>query len=142
MDRWNDEWEETSRAGKSRTFDGRDDIIDDMGESASMPQGTQGKKKATLKKVAGVKKPSATTKKRARRESGSSEAVVNPDEPVRASWVGVKPKDFRKDRLQFNPYAFGHSTSEDPRFYCKMHEQIFEQRLERAKKLTCPLGVL
>ena len=28
---------------------------------------------------------------------------------------------------------FGRSTSEDPRFYCKMHEQIFEQRLERTK---------
>ena len=122
MDRGNIEWEESSRAGKSRTFDGLDDIIDDMGESASKPHGAQGKKKAALKKVAGVKKPFATTKKRARRESGSSEAVVNPDEPVRDSWVGVKPKEFRRDRLQFNPYAFGRSTSEDPRFFCKMHE--------------------
>ena len=128
MDRWNDDWEESSRAGKSQTFDGLDDIIDDMqGESASKPQGTKGKKAAAVKKVAGVKKPSTTTKKRARRESGSSEAVVNPDELVRTSWVGVKPKDFRKDRLLFNPYAFGRSTSDDPRFYCKMHEQIFEQ---------------
>ena len=130
MDRGDFDWEESSRAGRSRTFDGLEDIVDDMGESASKPHG---KKKAALKKVAGVKKPSATTKKRVRRESGSSEAVLNPDEPVRDSWIGVKPKEFRRDRLQFNPYAFGRSTSDDPRFYCKMHEQIFEQRLERTK---------
>ena len=62
MDRGNIDWEESSRAGRSRTFDGLEDIVADMGESASKPHG---KKKAPLKKVAGVKKPSATTKKRA-----------------------------------------------------------------------------
>ena len=131
MQGWNDDWEESTRAGKSRTFDGLDDIVDDLqGESASKLQAKKGKK------VAGIKK--STTKKRARRESGSSEAIVNPDEPVRTSWVAMKPKEFRKDRLLFNPYAFGCSTNDDPRFYCKMHEQIFEQKLETTKNSHVP----
>ena len=130
MQGWNDEWEDTSKAGKSRTIDDLDDIVDDLqGESASKPQA----KKA--KKVAGVKK---TTKKRARRESGSSEAIVNPEEQVRTSWLNVKPKEFRKDHLVFNLYAFGRSTSDDPRFYCKMHEQIFEKQLETTKNSHVP----
>ena len=44
MQGWNDDWEESSRAGKSQTFDGLDDIVDDLqGESASKPQGKKGK---------------------------------------------------------------------------------------------------
>ena len=131
MQGWNDEWEDTSKAGKSRTIDDLDDIVDDLqGESASKPQTKKGKKVAAVKK--------STTKNRARRESGSSEAIVNPDEPVHTSWLNLKPKEFRKDRLLFNPYAFGRSTSDDPRFYCKMHEQIFEQRLETTKNSHVP----
>ena len=65
--------------------------------------------------------------------------MVNPDESVHESWVGVKPKEFRKDRLQFNPYSFAQSTSEhDPRFYCNMHQQIFYHRLDTAKNNYVP----
>ena len=51
----------------------------------------------------------------------------------------MKPKEFWKDRLQFNPYAFAQSTSEDdPRFYCKMHQQIFYQCLDTSKNNYVP----
>ena len=64
---------------------------------------------------------------------------VNPLEPVRASWVKVKAKEFKKDRLLFNPYAFGQPTClDDSRFYCKMHQQVFHQRVRMRKNAHVP----
>ena len=53
--------------------------------------------------------------------------TVNPAEPVRESWIKVPSDEFENDRLIFNPYAFGKPTcTNDSRFYCKMHQQVFE----------------
>ena len=54
------------------------------------------------------------------------ELPVNPDEPVHANWSKLSTYDFEQSRLEFNPYDFGQRTSSDNRFYCKMHEQVYE----------------
>ena len=54
------------------------------------------------------------------------EIVFNPDEPVHESWSKLSPFDFERERLEFNPYDFGQRSSSDNRFYCKMHEKVYE----------------
>ena len=62
-------------------------------------------------KVKGKNKRVPASKERA-------EFVVNPDEPVHDNWGKLPPYEFQRDRLEFNPYAFGQRTSNDDRFYC------------------------
>ena len=130
MKDWDDDFDEvpqSSRAGKRKTFDGLDDIVDDFNaESSSMP------KTKKLKKVAATKK--------AAKPRGVPPPRENPEEPVRVSWAKVKPSEFKRDRLSFNPYVFGQPTClDDSRFYCKMHQQIFHQRIAIQKNAHVPV---
>jgi len=128
MNQWGDDWEEipqSSRAGKSKTFDGLDDIVEDYNaESSSMPKAKKHKKDAAIKRKKSAKAP---------------QSIENQDEPVRDSWVKVPRRLFEQDRLVFNPYAFPHSTCPDDfRFYCKMHAAVFYQRVDAQKNAHVP----
>ena len=137
MDGWGDDWEEfpqSSKAGAakgSKTFDGLDDIVDDYDAQSTMPK-TKRLKKAAVRK---------DKSKQAPKPMGNPPPppIVNPDEPVRATWVKVPTLEFEQDRLVFNPYAFGNSTCpDDPRFYCKMHQQIYHQCINKKKNKHVP----
>ena len=70
---------------------------------------------------------SGTSSKKCKVTSKNKQALpVNPDEPVRTTWVKIPTDEFERDRLDFNPYAFGERTCSDSRFYCKMHQQVYE----------------
>ena len=138
MENWGDDWEEfpqSSKAGGkgSKTFDGLDDIVDDFDAQSSMPKAKK------LKKVAAVKRAKP---KQAAKPMGSPQPLVNPDEPVRANWAKVPRLEFEQDRLVFNPYAFGHSTCpDDPRFYCKMHKEVYHQCVNNKNNHHVPTSI-
>ena len=50
---------------------------------------------------------------------------VNPLQPIYSSWDTLKPELYEDARMNFNPYEFGQRTCNDPRFYCKMHQQVY-----------------
>ena len=108
MKDWDDDFDEvpqSSRAGKSKskTFDGMDNIVDDedfQADSSSMPKAKKLKKVGAIKKTTARNAPKFVQPK----PKKGNQPRENPDEPVRKTWVGVKPRDFKKDRLQFNPY--------------------------------------
>ena len=86
---------------------------------------------ASSSKVKGKNKKVPATKERA-------EFVVNPDEPVHDNWGKLPPYEFQRDRLEFNPYAFGQRTSSDDRFYCKMHEVVYHSVVCKLKNPYVP----
>ena len=136
MDDWGDDWEEYAQSSKpkgkgSKTFDGLDDIVDDYDAQSSMPK-TKKLKKAETRRAKSKQAPKPTG-------NPPPPPLVNPDEPVRATWVKVPTIEFERDRLLFNPYAFGHSTCpDDPRFYCKMHQQVYHQCINKKKNKHVP----
>ena len=125
MDNWPDDMEvppQSSRAGNSNVFEGLDDLVDLNAVSSSGHHSKRLKKCNARKQVTPPGQPGKLPKKKV-----GKKPPVNPLEPVRASWVKVKAKEFKKDRLLFNPYAFGQPTClDDNRFYCKMHQQVFQ----------------
>ena len=101
------------------------------------PRSTHATQATKTKGVAASSSPSASKKKKAGSKSQSG-ISVNPAETVRGNWAKVPPKEFKVDRLDFNPYAFGASTCSDIRFYCKMHEAIYEFILSEFAHPHCP----
>ena len=67
----------------------------------------------------------------------SQRIVTNKVEPVHSDWNTLPEKDFQRDRLGFNPYIYDR-TSSDPRFYCKMHQVMYEFVINRKENTYVP----
>ena len=67
----------------------------------------------------------------------SQRTITNKSEPVHKDWNTLPEKEFLRDRLGFNPYDYD-STSSDPRFYCKMHQVMYEFVISRKENTYVP----
>lgn len=61
----------------------------------------------------------------------------NPHEPISSNWLKMSTDDYVAARDIFNPYAYD-PTSNDERFYCKMHMAMYHFVIGKAQSPVIP----